>query len=91
MARDAIEREFRNYAELKRPMRADADALVTFRAGFLAARRLAAEKCREPQEYAMPIPCPDRRPGCLVIHTVPGKRPKTAEECAAEIERIGEG
>ncbi len=38
--------------------------------------------------YAMPIPCPDGEPGCLVFHSVPGKRDKTIKEIAEQIRAL---
>ncbi|NCA02835.1 MAG: hypothetical protein EBS87_11870 [Sphingomonadaceae bacterium] len=50
-----------------------------------AEREACARVCEEKKNYSMPIPCPDGISGCLVLHSVPAKREKTGEECAADI------
>lgn len=39
----------------------------------------------ERKEYAMPIPCPENKPGCLVAHSVKARRDKTVNEIADDI------
>lgn len=55
------------------------------RAAEAAEREACARVCEEKKNYSMPIPCPDGISGCLVLHSVPAKREKTGEECAADI------
>lgn len=61
------------------PARRQIEALVA------AEREACAKLALERKSYHMPIPCPDNKPGCLVMHAVPGTRDKTPAEIAADI------
>lgn len=39
-------------------------------------------------EYAQPIPCPEAKPGCCVLHTVTLKRLRTAGEIVQAIQSL---
>ena len=54
-----------------------------------AEREACAQIADERIEHDMPIPCPDGNPGCLVFHSVKGRRKRTSDEIAAAIRARG--